>query len=240
MSATSAQRADGAVPLPSVPIPPEFATGMQPAAITLGKVRNVPSCRHADVADMVGYRELVASSDIVDWAQAVAEELLSPLGRRWTHVEHVAQRAGELGAVAGKDLPALVAAAYLHDIGYAPALAAARFHPLDGARFVRQHGHERLALLIAHHTGARIEAKLRGFDGYLEEFPFDDCDLVRALTYCDLTTGPNGERMTIRERVAEICDRYGSTHPATRSAQVCLPDFERDGAEIEQGLTALA
>ncbi len=31
----------------------------------------------------------------------------------------------------------LVAAAYLHDIGYAPELAITGFHPLDGARHLR-------------------------------------------------------------------------------------------------------
>jgi hypothetical protein len=77
----------------------------------------------------------------------------------------------------GEDRETLVAAAYFHDIGYAPELAKTGFHPLDGARFIRERGHERLARLVAHHSGARIEAQLRGITDYLDEFPFDDSDL---------------------------------------------------------------
>ena len=34
----------------------------------------------------------------------------------------------------------LVAAAWLHDIGYAPELVETGFHPLDGARYLRREG----------------------------------------------------------------------------------------------------
>ena len=53
----------------------------------------------------------------------------------------------------------LVAAAWLHDIGYAPGLAVSGFHPADGARFVRSQGFPELVVsLVAFHTGAVIEA----------------------------------------------------------------------------------
>ena len=74
----------------------------------------------------------------------------------------------------GPDGETLIAAAFLHDIGYAPELAMTGFHPLDGARFVRAHGEERIARIVAHHSGARLEAELRGIDGYCDEFPFED------------------------------------------------------------------
>src|SRR6186713_1361880 len=136
-------------------------------------------------------------AQIVDWAQETSEQWLSPLGRRWTHVQRVADLADEVGMTFGEDRETLVAAAYLHDIGYAPELAKTGFHPLDGARFIRERGHERLARLVAHHSGARIEAQLRGITDYMGEFPFDDSDLDLALTYCDLTTGPDGSRVTL-------------------------------------------
>ncbi len=44
-----------------------------------------------------------------------------------------------------EDQQTLVVAAYLHDIGYAPSLAIEGFHPLDGARFVREQGDDRVA-----------------------------------------------------------------------------------------------
>jgi HD superfamily phosphodiesterase len=43
------------------------------------------------------------------------------LGRRWDHVQTVAARASAL-PVAGSDHERLVAAAYLHDIGYSDEL----------------------------------------------------------------------------------------------------------------------
>src|SRR6478609_1773544 len=96
------------------------------------------------------------------WAAEVARHFVEPLGRRWQHVRSVAALAEVVGQMFGENKCTLVAAAYLHDIGYAPELAATGFHPLDGARFVRSHGQERLAALVAHHSGARNEAKLRG------------------------------------------------------------------------------
>ena len=179
----------------------------------------------------------MAPSALPEWARELAEPYMAPLGRRWTHVQRVARRAEELGAVVGgDDVPALVAAAYLHDIGYAPDLAKSGFHPLDGARYLREHGHERLARLVAHHTGARVEAQLRGFDDYLEEFPFEDTPMDQALTYCDLTTGPNGEPMAIRARVDEIRERYGPDHSLSLAVRACLGRFERDCADVERRL----
>ena len=84
----------------------------------------------------------------------------------------------------------LVAAAYLHDVGYAPELVVTGFHPLDGARHLEALGHERLAGLVAHHTGARHEARLRGFERELAEFEDERSTISAVLAYCDLTTGP--------------------------------------------------
>jgi predicted HD phosphohydrolase len=50
----------------------------------------------------------------------------------------------------------LIAAAYLHNIGYAPTRADG-FHPLDGTVHLRELGVERLAGLVAHHSGAETE-----------------------------------------------------------------------------------
>jgi hypothetical protein len=165
------------------------------------------------------------AADIVLWARDVAERYLAPLGRRWTHVQRVAARASEVGWRVGPDSPTLIAAAYLHDIGYAPALVQSGFHPLDGARFVQRHGYDRIARLVAHHTGARVEAVFRGLDRELEGFPFANSELDQLLTYCDLTTGPSGDRVCVSERVEEICQRYGPDHVVARSARRCLPAF---------------
>jgi len=57
----------------------------------------------------------------------------------------------------------LVAAAWLHDIGYAPGLVQTGFHPLDGARFLRRAGADgQVVSLVAYHSRARVEADVRG------------------------------------------------------------------------------
>lgn len=170
----------------------------------------------------------------VDWAEQQVEVRLAPLGRRLTHIRSVAARAEEIGAaLVGKDAETLVIAALLHDIGYAPDLAITGFHPLDGARFVRDQGHVEIASLVAHHTGARREARLRGLTDFEDEFPFRGSLLQRALTYCDLTTGPGGQRTNAADRVAEIVSRYGDDHVVSRAAMRGLPEFLDIEAEIE-------
>jgi len=52
-----------------------------------------------------------------------------------------------------EDQPFLIAAAYLHDIGYALSLKKPGFHSLDGANDVLQSfGNKRLASLVAYHS----------------------------------------------------------------------------------------
>lgn len=178
------------------------------------------------------------SGDRVEWARALAEQLMPPLGRRWNHVRTVADRAATL-PFEGSDRELLVAAAYVHDIGYSPQLSTAGFHPLDGARHLRACGQEELARLVAHHTNARYEAALRGIDGFEDEFPYGATVLDDALTFCDLTTSPDGELVTLEERVAEIAERYGPDHIVSRAVLAGTPDFER-GRERIQRLCAAA
>jgi HD superfamily phosphodiesterase len=74
-----------------------------------------------------------------DWAAALAEwHLATDLPRRWVHVQAVAAPAAAVSAAVPDDRELSVSAAWLHDIGYAPALLkfGMGFHPLDGATFV--------------------------------------------------------------------------------------------------------
>ena len=101
--------------------------------------------------------------DLVAWARLEAERRLSPLGDRWAHTQGVVDRARALAStVPPADSELLIAAAYLHDIGYAPDVEDTGFHPLDGARWLRAQGQERLACLVAYHSGAWFEARARG------------------------------------------------------------------------------
>src|ERR1017187_2472714 len=98
---------------------------------------------------------------LADWAEDTARPILeTPLPRRWAHTLGVAAQARSLAPILGRDAGLLTAAAFLHDIGYAPALTDTGFHPLDGAPYpsdpARASG--MLCRLVAHHSCALVEA----------------------------------------------------------------------------------
>jgi putative nucleotidyltransferase with HDIG domain len=153
---------------------------------------------------------------LVAEARRVAKNLLhARLPERWRHTQGVANHAAELaGTVPSADRSLLIAAAWLHDIGYSPALEETGFHPLDGALYLRDHGwDERLIALVAHHSGARFVPVERGFDSMMTEIRFEDSAVSDALTYADQTIGPNGRRMSVPYRIAEAITRHGPDSP---------------------------
>jgi putative nucleotidyltransferase with HDIG domain len=178
--------------------------------------------------------------DLAAWAADEAERRLSPLDSRWAHTQGVAARARALlGTVPVADREMLIAAAYLHDIGYALELRGSGFHPLDGARWLRQCGHDRLACLVAHHSGARFEAKARGLAYALAEFPQDDSATADVLTYCDLTTDPEGLEVTPSVRLAEIESRYGGDSDVARGMNAGERALAALIARTEQRITLI-
>ena len=146
-----------------------------------------------------------------DWAEEIARKLLEiPLPRRWAHSQGVAAQARSLAPILGKDAHLLEAATWLHDVGYSPDLVDTGFHPLDGARHLRdaQRADAILCRLVAHHSFAVIEAEERGLsDVLLREFPLPPGQLADALAYSDVTTSPDGTPMTVRGRLAEKIGR---------------------------------
>lgn len=159
-------------------------------------------------------------------AELMAERYLSGiLPRRWTHVRSVAAEARRV-APAFDDGELLVTAAVLHDIGYAPDLAITKFHPLDGARFLQsQNAPSRLCALVARHSCALREAELRGCAADVVEFPDEETPLRDALWYCDMVTGPDGQRLTVDDRLAEIQNRYGPESLVGRFLDVARPEL---------------
>ena len=153
-------------------------------------------------------------------AEDLARELLARLPDRLAHTEGVARKAEEAAVVFEPDEAAdLVAAAWLHDIGYAPWLVGIKMHALDGGWFLQErHFPERVCQLVGHHSGARFEARERGLLDRLEySFPAPDPALLDALTYADMTTSPRGLPVSFDERIAEILRRYPPDDPVHRA-----------------------
>jgi HD domain len=132
----------------------------------------------------------VQPAELPSWAEQQAAALLTGLGDRWSHIQAVAEQGRRVSAaLAPEDRPYLIAAAWLHDVGYAPPLNRLGFHPVDGARYVREQGQERLASLVAYHSGARDPAPLR----YVGVPPASRLGRARTL-YGRMTLGNVGAR----------------------------------------------
>ncbi|MER7893558.1 HD domain-containing protein [Micromonospora sp. NPDC094482] len=167
-------------------------------------------------------------SALPDVARDIARSKLAALPRRWSHVQAVAAKARTVAAaVPEDDRDVLVAAAWLHDVGYSSDLVDTGFHSLDGGRWLRREGFdERIAALVAHHSCAWLEAEERGLDAVLAgEFSREESAVADALCFSDMTTGPDGQDFEVLERLAEIRSRYGPEHLVTRFITRAEPEM---------------
>lgn len=153
--------------------------------------------------------------------------LAEPLPRRWRHVQAMAAEATRLAVAMDLDTT-LVCAAWLHDIGYAPAIIDTGFHPLDGARYLRRTGWaDAVCTLVANHSCAGVEAVERGLGDDLSREFRDEPSVERdALWTADATTGPDGQRMTLEERVREVEQRYGTDDLVARCMRHVRPELQ--------------
>src|SRR5690242_10688544 len=161
--------------------------------------------------------------------------LAETLPRRWRHVRSVARRARWVAKQLS--LPEdLVAAAWLHDVGYAPELVETGFHPLDGARYLRREGIDgQVVSLVAYHSCAQIEAGVRGLGAELaSEFSPAEPLLSDALLYCDMTTSPDGEYVRPANRLVEIRGRYGPDHEVTRFVERAASEILTTAGRVEE------
>jgi putative nucleotidyltransferase with HDIG domain len=162
-----------------------------------------------------------------DWAGETARTILqAPLPRRWAHTQGVAAQAHSLAPILGADTSVVTAAAWLHDIGYGPDVHDTGFHPLDGARYLRDTmgADDTVCRLVAHHSLAVIEAGERGMaDELTREFAPARGDLADALIYCDMVTGPDGQYMPVEQRLADIHSRYAPDNPVSRAIARSAP-----------------
>ena len=150
-------------------------------------------------------------------ARVLAAQHLAGLGSRWAHVQAVGRLADNLAA--SGSVPRDVAiAAWLHDLGYAPALVRTRFHPLDGAVFLQEiSAPANIVALVAHHTGAEYEAAERGLSAELAALPVPDPMELESLLLLDLVIGPDGSPTTPSARLREVLQRYPTEDPVHRA-----------------------
>lgn len=185
------------------------------------------------------YRGGVRNLTDSEAAREEAARLLDMSSDRWSHVAGVAAAArAVVDVVPPEDTELLIAAAWLHDIGYSLAIADTGFHPLDGARHLRSLGAPpRLCSLVAHHSSALVEAKVRHMRAMLlAEFPPEESIVADALTFADMTTSPTGRPVTVEERLAEILDRYPPTDPVHRAISESSEQLRAAVARVEAWL----
>jgi hypothetical protein len=157
------------------------------------------------------------------WAWLTARRVLAEeLPRRWAHSRRVARQAEQIApAFPPGEAEVLVASAWLHDIGYASAVAVTGLHQLDGARFLATRGVPfRVCALVAHHAGVAAVAELVGLADGLAVFEDERSPVRDALWYCDMTTGPDGRSMTFDERMTELRRRRSADDPVVRALEV--------------------
>lgn len=170
----------------------------------------------------------------VTQARTLAHHLLGDVGSRWRHVFTAGVLAQRLGVLFDpQDASLLVAAATLHDVGYAPAIARTGFHPLDGGLHLRSLGMSpRLAALVAHHSEARLLGPGHGVPDLGEHFPREESLLADALVYADMHSAPDGRATRAEARLADIAQRRPGQVEVLR-AQRLRAAMARVGAALQ-------
>ena len=174
-------------------------------------------------------------------ARELAFDLLGGLGDRWAHSRAVAARAEQALAVVTREQgSALLAAAWLHDIGYVASLRDTGFHPLDGARHLQAQGWDPLVVgLVAQHSGARFVADVRGLREELDALSGPGCTegaLPDALTWADQTTSADGRVVDVETRFTDMLLRHGPQSPNARCHHLRGPALREAVARTDDRL----
>jgi HD superfamily phosphodiesterase len=121
-------------------------------------------------------------------------------------------------------------AGLVHDIGYLAQARETGFHPLDGYRFLREHGAESLARCIVGHSSSPEEARLRGLS-----LPDGTEDIAAKLvTYWDMRVKQGGEIVSYAERLEDILRRHGRESVVGQAQILADGRIRRLISEIEE------
>ncbi|MFD7052022.1 HD domain-containing protein [Streptomyces mirabilis] len=164
---------------------------------------------------------------LTPWAYDLAEELLADsLPKRWAHSRQVYEQARSLRPILGDDYDLLTAAAIAHDVGYANAAKATGQHMIDGGRYLQDIGADpRLCSLVALHTSSPWEAAELGLSDAFKDFTPVPQSLVDAITYCDLSSSPDGHAVDPSARLEEVLNRYGPDHVVFRAVSAARSEL---------------
>lgn len=189
--------------------------------------------------DLVRDERLVRDESLSSRAHARAKVLLEDVPARWAHTQAVAALVGDIADVlapAAKHV--LVAAGWLHDIGYSEAITKGTgFHPVDGAVWARSSLYSDVVVgLIAHHSGAWAEAIERGLEAELKAFPVPPTSFLDIITYADLHTGPQGQYLSVHDRLHDILQRYTPEHAVHRAVSRSTRELLRAVGRVEREL----
>ena len=168
---------------------------------------------------------------LVTNAKVLAKKMLATLPERLAHVAGVARTAATEHSIV--EIDQLIAAAWLHDVGYAPSIAFSGFHPLDGARYLQAVGYPELIVsLVAFHSEATIEAEERGLLPQLLKFAPAPFDLLETLTFADMTTARDGSSTSIDDRLKEVFERYAPNDAVYRAVARSEPSLRGSVARV--------
>ncbi|MFD8780972.1 HD domain-containing protein [Kitasatospora sp. NPDC059599] len=157
-------------------------------------------------------------------AYRTAESLLADIPLRWAHSCRVFEQARTLAPVLGADEEVVRVAAILHDVGYASSAVDTGQHMIDGARYLRRIGVDaEVCSLVAYHSSSEWEAAELGLSAVLAEFRRPPSELLDAITYCDLTSGPDGTVVDPVSRLDEVLRRYATGHVVHRAISAARP-----------------
>ncbi|QCV56729.1 HD domain-containing protein [Thermoactinomyces vulgaris] len=135
----------------------------------------------------------------------------------------------------------LIQAAYLHDVGYSKQLNQYNFHPLDGAVFAQQSGFSKpvIAAILFHSEAYETVKKARTdllniYETNKQLLDEQDRLFIDLITYCDVQTSPQGEKISLDKRVQDVVNRYGEDHPVSQMMIFCKPKYQNTIDRVNQ------